>query len=97
MTSLPLVELIPLILVILTVLITILAIYKYLKIEKRKTDLIIGVAFLLLTLALIAEIFNPTFDDNNLGGLFQYLRVLAYLVFLIAIEPIKIINAFRGK
>lgn len=94
MADLPLIDLIPIVLIILTIIIAILGAYKYLKIEKRTSDLIITIAFICLTFALLFEFLNPTLFDNDLGGLYQYFRILAYIIFLFAIEPLKII---RGK
>ena len=98
--DLPLVDLVLFLLLILVVVIAVLALYKYMKMEKKQSDLVIGVAFLFLTLALLVEFLNgitdPSFfPDNDLGGLESYLRIIAYLIFLITIEPMKVINHFR--
>ncbi len=94
MADLPLIDIIPLVLIILTIVIAVLGIYKYLKIEKRTSDIVITIAFVCLTIALLLEFLDPTLFDNDLGGLYQYFRIIAYVIFLFAIEPLKII---RGK
>ncbi len=94
MADLPLIDIIPLVLIILTIVIAVLGIYKYLKIEKRTSDIVITIAFVCLTIALLFEFLDPTLFDNDLGGLYQYFRIIAYVIFLFAIEPLKII---RGK
>ncbi len=94
MADLPLIDIIPLVLIILTIVIAVLGAYKYLKIEKRTSDIVITIAFVCLTIALLLEFLNPTLSDNDLGGLYQYFRLIAYIVFLFALEPLRII---RGK
>lgn len=98
--DLPLVDFIPLLLVIVTVVIAVLALYKYMKMEKIQSDLVIGIAFLLLTLAMFVVFMNTIttpafFPDNGFGGLELWLQLVAYLIFLITIEPMKIIDQFR--
>ena len=94
MADLPLIDIIPLFLIILTIVIAVLGVYKYVKIEKKTSDLIITIAFVCLTFALLLEFLNPSLFDNDLGGLYQYFRFVAYIIFLFAIEPLKVI---RGK
>ena len=70
------------------------------KMEKIQSDLVIGIAFLLLTLAMLVVFLNSVtspafFPDNGLGGLELWLQLIAYLIFLITIEPMKVINHFR--
>jgi len=50
-----------------------------LKIEKRTSDLVITIAFVFLTIALLLEFLNPTLSDNDLGGLYQYFRIITYV------------------
>ncbi len=101
MADLPLLELIhPLLIGVVTVVIAFLALYKYMKMEKKQSDLIIGIAFLLLTLAMFVVFFNDItnpdfFPDNGLGGLEIWLEFIAFLIFLLAIEPMKVINDLR--
>ncbi|MHA1215558.1 MAG: hypothetical protein ACTSPG_09675 [Candidatus Hodarchaeales archaeon] len=95
--SLPFVDFVPLLVIILTVAIAFFALFAYLKIDKRKQDLIIGAAFALLTLALVLGLFQQFLTDNNLGGLDQYLQLFAYIIFLVAIEPMKVINHLKAK
>ena len=98
--NLPLADLVWLFVIILTIVIAFFALYKYLRIEKNRPDLVIGVAFLLLTLALFINWLDSGsgtfFYDNNLGGLGEYLQLIAYLVFLFAIDPMKVINDLRA-
>ncbi|MFW9853952.1 MAG: hypothetical protein ACFFFG_02790 [Candidatus Thorarchaeota archaeon] len=97
--DLPLIEIVPLATAILTIIIAVFALYKYIRIEKKQSDLVIGIAFLLLTLAMVVlfiEVFNSSFfSDMGLGGLDVWLTFLGFLVFLITIEPMKVINHFR--
>ncbi|PWI48467.1 hypothetical protein CEE45_06165 [Candidatus Heimdallarchaeota archaeon B3_Heim] len=98
--DLPLVDFIPLLIIILTVVIAVFALYKYMRMEKIRSDLVIGIAFLLLTLAMLVVFMNSItdpsfFPDNGLGGLDLWLQLIAYLVFLITIEPMKVIDHFR--
>jgi hypothetical protein len=97
--NLPLTEFIPLAMTILTIVIAVFALYKYMRLEKKQSDLVIGIAFLLLTLGmtvLFLETIAPSlFTDMGLGGLNLWLTFLGFLVFLIAIEPMKVINHFR--
>jgi len=100
--NLPLVDFVPILVIILTVAIAFFALYKYLKIEKTQSALVIGVAFLLLTLSIIITSFldggqGKLFYDNDLGGIGQYLQLLAYIIFLLAVEPMKVINDLRAK
>lgn len=100
--DLPLIDFIPLLLVILTVVIAVFALYKYMKMDKIQSDLVIGVAFLLLTLAMLVVFINSVtspsfFPDNGLGGLELWLQLIAYIVFLITIEPMRVINHFQQK
>ncbi|MCK4848817.1 MAG: hypothetical protein KAT16_07340 [Candidatus Heimdallarchaeota archaeon] len=99
--NLPLLEFIPLLIIVLTVIIAVFALYKYLKIEKNRPDLVIGVAFLLLTLALVLTFLDSgegtLFYDNGLGGISSYLTLIAYLIFLFAIDPMKVIDNLRSK
>ncbi len=99
--DLPLVELVPILVIILTVVIAFFALYKYIKIEKSRSDLIIGIAFLLLTLSIFFATFLDTgdgslFHDNGFGGISLYLQLLAYIIFLLAVEPMKVINQLRA-
>ena len=100
--NLPLVDFVPLVLIILTVAIAFFALYKYLKIEKTQTALVIGIAFLLLTISIFISSFldgksGTLFYDNDLGGIGQYLQLLAYIIFLLAVDPMKVINDLRAK
>ena len=99
--NLPFLEFIPLLIIVLTVIIAVFALYKYLKIEKNRPDLVIGVAFLLLTLALVLTFLDSgegtLFYDNGLGGISSYLTLIAYLIFLFAIDPMKVIDNLRSK
>ena len=102
MADLPLIDFIPLLLVILTVAIAFFALYKYMKIEKVQSDLVIGIAFLLLTLAMFVVFIDvltspPLFDDMGLGGLEYYLQLIAYVVFLITVTPMTVINHIQKK
>ena len=98
MADLPLVDFVPLLIIILTILIAFFALYKYQMIEKIRSDLVIGVAFLLLTIALFLNAFFGTFlSDNDLGGLDLYLQLIAYLIFLFAIDPMRVINHLQKK
>ncbi|MHA1945001.1 MAG: hypothetical protein ACXAC6_14965 [Candidatus Hodarchaeales archaeon] len=98
---LPLVDLIPLLVIVLTILIAVFALYKYLNIEKIRSDLVIGVAFLLLTLALILAFLGDGdgsfFHENGLGGISSYLNLIAYFIFFFAIDPMKVIDRLRNK
>ena len=97
MADLPLIDFIPLSIIILTVVIAVFALYKYMKMEKKRSDLVIGVAFLLLTLAMIVVFMNSITDPDlfqDFGGLDLWLQLIAYLVFLITIEPMKVIVHF---
>ena len=49
MADLPLLDFIPLLIIVLTIVIAVFALYKYMKIEKIRSDLVIGVAFLIQT------------------------------------------------
>ena len=98
MADLPLIDFIPLLIIILTVVIAVFALYKYMKMEKIQSDLVIGIAFLLLTLAMLVVFLNSLTDPDlfqDFGGLDLWLQLIAYLVFLITIEPMKVINHFR--
>ena len=99
--NLPLLDLIPFLLIVLTIIIAVFALYKYLKIEKNRPDLVIGVAFLLLTLAFVLTFLDSgegtLFYDNGFGGLSSYLNLIAYLVFFFAIDPMKVIDHLRSK
>lgn len=100
--NLPLVDFVPLLVIILTIVIAVFALYKYLKIEKIRSDLVIGIAFLLLTIALIVGLFDSGEEgsflfDAGLGGLGEYLKLIAYLIFLFAIDPMKVINHLQKK
>lgn len=99
--NLPLLDFIPLLVIVLTILIAVFALYKYMNIEKNRPDLVIGVAFLLLTLALVLAFLDSGdgtfFYDNGLGGISSYLTLIAYLVFFFAIDPMKVIDRLRNK
>jgi hypothetical protein len=102
MADLPLLDFIPLLIVIVTVVIAVFALYKYIKIEKIQSDLVIGIAFLLLTLSYLVVVINDItspalFPDMGFGGLELWLRLIAFLIFLITIEPMRVINHFQGK
>ena len=91
MADLPLIDFIPLALIILTIIIAVFALYKYIKIEKIQSDLVIGIAFLFLTLAIIV----PILDLEDFGGLELWLQLIAFLIFLIAVEPMRVIRHFQ--
>ncbi|MHA2062669.1 MAG: hypothetical protein ACW963_10320 [Candidatus Sifarchaeia archaeon] len=91
MADLPLVDFLPLIIAIVTIVIAVFAIYKYIQMEKKQSDLVIGIAFLLLTLAIIVPILNL----EDFGGLELWLTLVAYLVFLITIEPMRVVRHFQ--
>ena len=99
--NLPLLDFVPLLIIVLTIIIAVFALYKYLKIEKIRSDLVIGVAFLLLTIALVLAFLDSgedsLFYDNGLGGISSYLNLIAYLVFFFAIDPMKVIDRLRNK
>jgi hypothetical protein len=101
MADLPLLDFIPLLIIVLTIVIAVFALYKYMKIEKIRSDLVIGVAFLLLTLALVITFLDSGegtfFYENDLGGISSYLKLIAYFVFFFAIDPMKVIDQLRNK
>jgi len=97
--DLPLIEFLPLLTTIVTIVITVFVFYKYFNFEKKRSDLIIGIAFLFFTLGILVAtinfVTNPAFfPDNGLGGLDQWLTFIGFLVFLIVIEPMEVINHF---
>ena len=99
--NLPLVDFVPLLVIILTIVIAVFALYKYLKIEKIRSDLVIGIAFLLLTIAILIDFLGTGegtfFHDSGIGGIEEYLKLIAYLIFLFAIDPMKVINHLQKK
>jgi hypothetical protein len=101
MADLPLLDFIPLLIIVLTILIAVFALYKYIKIEKIRSDLVIGVAFLLLTLALVLAGLDDgdgtLFFDSGLGGITSYLTLIAYCIFFFAIDPMTVIDRLRNK
>ncbi len=95
--NLPLIELIdPLIIALVVLVTTFFVFYKYFQFEKKRSDLIIGIAFLLFTLGYLANLdfFNDFFFDNGFGGIHLWFRLLGFLVFFIVIEPMEVINHF---
>ncbi|MFW9993021.1 MAG: hypothetical protein ACFFD4_13340 [Candidatus Odinarchaeota archaeon] len=85
------------------------AIYTYMKIEKDKKILLLGIGFLFLLLAaleglfpLFNTIFEMTESTLNIGNgdkdlwipLFTF---IGYVVLLIIAEPMKLINSLRAK
>jgi len=88
MGTVPFMEEVVILNALLTVGVTIVVFYKYLKTEKRQFDLVLGIGFLMVSLAFIMDYLDLKLGfilyDYNLGNLEMYLFLLAYIVFVIA-------------
>lgn len=88
--NLPFLDMLYLLSAIVLAIITILTFYRYLSLDKRLSDLLMSIGFLLLTLYMIERavfylLGTAIFYDFNLGGLRFFVFLLAFIVLLIGI------------
>ena len=81
---------------IFTVLIFAIGFYVYFKIEKERKILLIAIGFLFFFIASFAGVTN-FFDDNLITPWATVFDFLGGLLVLIAVEPMKALNHYRGK
>ncbi len=81
---------------IFTILIFVVGFYVYFKVAKERKTLLIAIGFLFFFIASFAGV-TTFFDDNLLKPWAVIFDFLGGLCVLIAVEPLKALNHYRGK
>lgn len=89
-------EILGLLYLIFTILIFVVGFYVYFKVEKDRKTLLIAVGFLFFFIAGFQNV-TTFFSDNLLKPWNIIFDFLGALCVLIAVEPLKALNNYRGK